>query len=774
MPTTAVMLLTFLPSNFSFVSCANAYPPANPTPQTEQSGEPQVLTLERLYHPDKKFDFDGKLPMSHWIGKQTSKLLLKKDNTWKQFPLGKSVVKGDSASQPWQTWPAFDQLCKNVSSLANVDAKAATRSVARAVPMMQEESDTILVRIGDTLATVSSETPARILTRDAGSWENVKLDSQARRIGYTIDGDLYVTDVRTHLTRRLTDDGLDTLLDGELDWIYQEEIFGRGNFRAFWFSPDGNWLAMLRIDTSGVQPYVLSSSRADRGNGSTTRYSKSGDPIPHASLYVWDLRRFDSEPVPAPKLMVESTSDLEQIVTGVWWHAHDGSLVFSVSDRKQTYRMLSKADPAALENGLVLPRLLLREESPAWVEPPAAPAWLADGGLLWRSELPSGKYRVYRISGDGSSMVPVSPSSLNVRDFTLSPSEDKLWLVGDRDGGVDQHLYQCKLDQANSELISLTGESGWHSTDISPDGRWLVDRQSDPSTPPSMVLRPTRIPDGDSPETTETLISETRLMTQSPLRSPELLTITTDDSVQLPALLVKPDLESEDSQKFPVVVEVYGGPGTPIVSSRFAGRQALYRELLARRGIATLVVDNRSSSGTPVSAMWSIRGRMGEVEFRDVMSAVVWLKSQPWVDADRIAIRGWSFGGFLTLYSMTHSDAFVAGIAGGSVTDWHEYDSFYTERYMGLPSENKHGYETTSLISAAKNLSGRLLMIHGEVDDNVHPANTLRMAKALQKAHKPFQMMIYPGAAHSVSDPHQSWHMVQMTDQFLLDALDAN
>ena len=169
--------------------------------------------------------------------------------------------------------------------------------------------------------------------------------------------------------------------------------------------------------------------------------------------------------------------------------------------------------------------------------------------------------------------------------------------------------------------------------------------------------------------------------------------------------------------------------------------------------------------------MWSIYGRMGEVEFRDVMSAVDWLKSQSWVDGERIAIRGWSFGGFLTIYSMMHSDAFAAGIAGGSVGDWREYDSFYTERYMGLPSENAHGYETTSLIPAAKNLRGQLLLIHGEVDDNVHPANTLQVAKALQKADKPFQMMIYPGAKHAVTDPHQNWHMVQMMDRFLLNAL---
>ena len=368
-------------------------------------------------------------------------------------------------------------------------------------------------------------------------------------------------------------------------------------------------------------------------------------------------------------------------------------------------------------------------------------------------------------------MLPVTPRGFNVRDFTLSPDEQTIWLVGDDSGGFGQHRYDCKMNGLSEGLVSITGEAGWHQTEVSPDGRWVIDRYSDQSKPPCLSLRSMRVRDESRAQLDGVLIAETKLMTKTPIRIPELITITTDDSVQLPALMVKPDFKPGSSEKYPVVVEVYGGPGTPIVSSRFGGRQAMYRELLARRGIGTLVVDNRSSSGTPVSATWSIRNRMGEVEFRDVMSAVNWLKSQDWVDSDRVAIRGWSFGGFLTLYSMTHCDAFAAGIAGGSVTDWREYDSFYTERYMGLPSENIDGYETTSLITAAKNLRGQLLMIHGEIDDNVHPSNTLRMAKALQEANRPFQMMIYPGAAHAITDPQQSWHMVQMTDQFLRDSL---
>jgi dipeptidyl-peptidase-4 len=254
------------------------------------------------------------------------------------------------------------------------------------------------------------------------------------------------------------------------------------------------------------------------------------------------------------------------------------------------------------------------------------------------------------------------------------------------------------------------------------------------------------------------------------LLQPQFFQITTPDQLALPAMLIRPD-HQDDQQRTPVLIEVYGGPQAPTVADRWMGVRTLYRELLARQGIATLMVDNRSSAGRGLADTWAIRGRVGEVEFQDLMTAVQWLQAQPWVATDRIAIRGWSFGGFLTTYALTHSQAFAAGIAGGSVTDWREYDAFYTERYMGLPSENPDGYRTTAPVRAAEQLHGSLLLIHGESDDNVHPSGTLRMAQALQDAGKDFRLMIYPDEAHAVHQPGRLWHLTLMTDRFLKEQL---
>ncbi|MFK8114512.1 MAG: DPP IV N-terminal domain-containing protein, partial [Rubripirellula sp.] len=711
---------------------------------------------ETLFHPSKRFDYDGSLPATHWIDDAPSSLLVRRKESW-------NVVDLETGEE--SPCSVEDQLTRRLQELEGVDEKQARRSAISIVGNMKSSDETVLARLEKSLAIVSASKPARWLTRDAASWGNATIDPTARRVAYTRDGDLFVVDAETDRSLRLTNDGTDTLLDGVLDWTYQEEIFGRGNFRGFWFSPDGQWLAMLRIDISGIQPYTLSAASSQRGKGNVSRYPKAGDPIPQAELLVWDLREFESGVVPPPKSLVKSTRDQELIVTGVWWHAHQHRLVFCVSDRLQTWRELHMVDREVLVSSEQQPSLLIREESPAWVEPPAPPAWLADGSLVWRSEVPSGRTRLYHLSADGQIVTPASPDQFDVRNFWVSGDGEVALVTGDAERGtVQQHAYRIdlKAGAGSPTLVSLTDGAGWHATDISPDGKWLVDRFSTPMKPARLSVRSVT-------DASARVLAEASLSVVDSMVQPELLQIPTADGFSLPALLFKP-VEASGSQPSAVVMEVYGGPQAPVVSSRWQGAKTLYRQLLAKQGIATLVVDNRSSAGH-LSDTWVIRHRVGEVEMQDVQVAVDWLKSQTWVDPGRLAIRGWSFGGFLTLYAMTHSEDFAAGIAGGSVTDWAEYDAFYTERYMGMPKDNVAGYAATAPVARAAKLHGRVLLIHGESDDNVHPSNTMRMAGELQKAGKDFRLMIYPGAAHAIHNPQQAWHMAQMTHRFLLSEL---
>ncbi len=723
------------------------------------------LSLESLFHPQRKFDYDGQVPATHWLDDSPSRLLIKRESGWKQVNLASGK----------ESAPDFiEQLAARLEMLDGVDKKRATSSASGVASSMKRSTDPVLVRLGKSLVVVSTSTPAKRLTQDATKWGNATLDPTGRRLAYTQDGDLFLVDIATQRSMRMTQDNTETLLDGVLDWTYQEEIFGRGNFRGFWFSPNGESLAMLRIDTSGIEPYTLGSSDAARGQSDVSRYPKAGDPIPHASLVVWNLERFDAGVVAQAKLIEQSTESQQRIITGVWWHEHRRRLLYSVSDRVQSWRELRYVDDPFLDGTFTESKLLLREASPAWVEPPATPSFLSDGGLVWRSELPTGRYRLYRISADGSTVIPMSPDSLSIREFSVQPDGIAALVTADAETRtVAQHLYRFDArtpvsgDFDANSLVSLTTRSGWHDVSTSPDGAYFTDVHSDASTPPAVTLHSTLASSHLRIE-----LHQPQLKLEGALFQPEFIRIENRQGGDFPGMVVRPKADDANPTRLPVVIETYGGPQSPVVSNRWPGTQSLYRELLAREGIATLVVDNRSSAGRGLVDTWSIHKQFGKVEMEDLLATVAWLEQQSWVDPDRIAIRGWSYGGYMTLYALTHSDAFAAGIAGGSVTDFREYDAFYTERYMGLPSENIDGYAGTDLPSVAAKLHGRLLMIHGEVDDNVHPLGTLRMAKALQMAGKQFDMMIYPSNAHSVHNPAQLWHMVNLTDTFLKEALE--
>ena len=194
----------------------------------------------------------------------------------------------------------------------------------------------------------------------------------------------------------------------------------------------------------------------------------------------------------------------------------------------------------------------------------------------------------------------------------------------------------------------------------------------------------------------------------------------------------------------------------------------MFHQLLAERGVIVWVLDNRSASGKGAESQWPVYGRFGEMELQDLEDGITWLRQQPYVDASRILLSGWSYGAFMTAYALTHSTSWSAGIAGAPVTDWRDYDSIYTERYMKTPQNNPDGYRRTAPRFAADKLQGRLLLLHGMVDDNVHMQNTIQFAYELQRIGKPFEMMLYPTQRHSFTDARLNAHLRQLMFDFTM------
>jgi dipeptidyl-peptidase 4 len=218
-------------------------------------------------------------------------------------------------------------------------------------------------------------------------------------------------------------------------------------------------------------------------------------------------------------------------------------------------------------------------------------------------------------------------------------------------------------------------------------------------------------------------------------------------------LILPPDLDP--AKKYPVWFMTYGGPHMPMTTEGWQGGR-LWDQALAREGFIIFHLDPRSASGKGAVSAWKAYKHLGVQELEDIKDGIGWLKQRPYVDGSRIGMAGHSYGGYMTSYAMTHCDLFAAGIAGAPVTDWRDYDSIYTERFMGLPQDNPEGYDKSSVVKAARNLHGKLLVIHGAIDDNVSVRNTMRLVEALQAANKDFELMIYPGSRHGVFSPHYS------------------
>jgi dipeptidyl-peptidase-4 len=255
------------------------------------------------------------------------------------------------------------------------------------------------------------------------------------------------------------------------------------------------------------------------------------------------------------------------------------------------------------------------------------------------------------------------------------------------------------------------------------------------------------------------------------MATPEFLQVPTRDGFAMEAQLIKPP-DFDAAKKYPVYQFTYGGPHAPQVRDAWGGQTYLFHQLLAQKGIVVWICDNRTASGKGAEAAWPAYKRFGQSELADVEDGLLWLKKQPWVDGARIGISGWSFGGFMVANALTHSTSFAMGIAGGSVTDWRDYDSIYTERYMLTPGHNPEGYRDTAPRAAAGALHGKLLLLHGAIDDNVHPQNTQQLAYELQKAGIPFNEVLYPKSRHGFTDPllikHRARTMLAFIEETLL------
>jgi dipeptidyl-peptidase 4 len=730
-PVLALLLVTGL---------AAALPP-------EAGAQQRRLTIDELYDPHKKIDFTGAPARGfEWIDDGAF--------LWPRQAAGDeaaSLLRVDALSG--KTTPFLDsaRMEKALAAMPGIEPDEARRLSGRTSYTMNAARTALLLTIGGDLYhyDIAAGRASR-LTSAPGEPMDPAFSPDGRLVAFTRDHDLYVVEVASGRERRLTTDGGPKLLNGRLDWVYQEEIYGRGQFRAFWWSPDSARLAFLQLDQHLVPTFTLVDHIPLRQEVETFEYPKPGDPNPRARLGV--VRASGG---PVQWIDTAKYSAQEHLIVDVAWSPDARRVVHQVQDREQTWLDLNAADP---RSGAT--QTLFRETTRAWVDRHESPRWLKDGSFLWFSERTGWKH-LYHYSAEGTLVRPVTSGEWETRVLHgIDEAGGWVYFGGTERSPIGADLYRVRLDGTGLERLSKA--EGTHTGVFNPSLTLYLGTWSTITTPPQVRLH--RAGGAEVRLVHETTIPA---LADYGLSRPEFVQVPARDGFVMEALLIKPP-DFDPARRYPVYQHTYAGPHAQQVRNAWGGITSLYHQMLAQRGIVVWVCDNRSASGKGAQSAWSAYLRLGESELQDIEDCLGWLKQQPWVDASRIGLNGWSYGGFMVSYALTHSKSFAMGIAGGSVTDWTLYDTIYTERFMRMPQNNPDGYRRTSPLQAAANLHGALLLVHGTMDDNVHLQNTVRFAYELQKAGKPFELMLYPRSQHGISDPALVRHMRQTMFDFIL------
>ncbi|MBI1900444.1 MAG: DPP IV N-terminal domain-containing protein [Planctomycetia bacterium] len=599
-------------------------------------------------------------------------------------------------------------------------------------------------------ATLDGKTAHR-LTNSPEREELAEFSPDGQRVAFVRNYDLYVVELATQQETRLTEGGNEIVRNGIADWVYYEEVFNRDG-RAFWWSENGDYIAFMQFDDSLVGEVPIVAPEPGRPVVERQRYPKAGDPNPRVKVGVVAAKGGPVRWIDLKDYPPEST-----LVTRVGWHLTTLDCVYlCVQDRSQTWLdvVLAPLDPKTPDGPLTIERVV-REKTGAWIENIGQSQTRPELHLLWLTDK-TGFRHIYpgwdsRVSdralteGEWDVKKIVAHDVLGVRIFFMatkdSPIAENLYCLGEGENGLE--IKRLTPENGN-HLVFLNHDRGYCFDD---NCRMFVDVCSSHKAPAKVRLYRT---DGRFVRMIDD--NPVAALDEYELAPVELVQIKTRDGFALEGTLIKPP-DFDATKEYPVWVLVYGGPQMPSVVDSWRGGRA-YEQMLAAMGIVVLRCDPRSASGKGAKSAWTAYKQLGVQEARDMEDAADWLTAQGWCDGSRIGISGGSYGGYLTAYCLTHTKKFAAGIAASAVTDWRNYDTIYTERYMLTPQENAEGYEKASVVAAAKDLHGKLLLVHGGMDDNVHVQNALQLARALQQAGRDFEMMIYPEMRHGIHGRH--------------------
>ena len=595
----------------------------------------------------------------------------------------------------------------------------------------------------------------KITALNNGNWvQEPKFSPDGRFVAFISGNNLYYQDLSSEKITQITFDGeKNKIINGLADWVYEEEF---GHADMYQWTKNSESLVFVKFDESQVKEMNM---QVFNGNlypqDFRFKYPKAGEENSKVSVYAYDLKLNKSTQI--------NLANFESYyIPQVFQTAQPNEIAIATSNRHQNKLEIIKINTKNLST-----KKILTETDAAWIETDnLSLEFLEDNSFLWASER-DGFRHFYWYTPDGKLKKQITKGNWEITDYYgFSPKNSEILVQTTEKGSTNRVVSKINIKTGKKQIVSEL--NGTNNADFSKSFQYFINTHSSAEQPNTYTLRDFN---GKTLRELQNNNSALKKLQSDGFVTKEFFQIPNKNGDQMNAWMIKPK-DFSPNKKYPVLMYQYSGPGSQQVSNAWDGRNTIWFNLLAQKGYIVLCVDGRGTGYRGTKYKKATYKNLGKYEIEDQIAAAQWVGSQSFVDAGRIGIFGWSFGGYMASLAMTKgADVFKVGIAVAPVTTWRYYDTIYTERYLQTPQENPQGYDENSPINFAGLMKGKFLLIHGTADDNVHYQNAVEMAEALIQKNKEFEFMTYPDKNHGIYGGNTRLHLYQKMTNFILNNL---
>lgn len=576
----------------------------------------------------------------------------------------------------------------------------------------------------------------------------------ADQVAFVRSNNISIVNLTSREEIQVTKDGADNqIINGATDWVYEEE-FGFDN--GMYWSPKGDRLAYYRFDESRVKQFQMAMYGELYPDQYTFKYPKAGEDNSKVSIHIYDAKSQRA-------LTVNTGEESDIYYPRIKWTSSNDQLCIMRMNRHQNELDFLLADMAVTDPFQVATRSIYQEKATTYIDVNDNLIFLNDGsGFLWNSER-DGYNHIYHYNMAGKLNRQITQGPWDVIEFYgFDEQKSTLYFSSAQESALEEHVYAIGLKKGKP--LKLTSKKGSNSAAFSSSFDYFINYHSDANTPYYISLHDQK---GKEVRVLKDNAKLNSTLAKYNLSEKTFFTFTNSGGTELNCWMIKP-ANFDSSKKYPVFVNIYGGPGSNMVKDAFGGANYLFHQMLAQQGYIVVSCDPRGTMNRGRDFKHATYLQLGKLETEDFIDLAKYLQSQSYVDADRLGIMGWSYGGYMSSLCMTKgADYFKMGIAVAPVTNWRYYDSIYTERFMRTPDENPTGYDDNSPINHVEKLKGKYFLIHGSADDNVHYQNTMEMTNAMVKANKQFDLFIYPDRNHGIYGGNTRLHLFTMINDYI-------